>query len=320
MWIFSRVVLTAVCALVLVLSPLSVGPSLAVDVAAGDILVADPGKGTIHHYSASGADLGDFASGLSAPSWITADPLGNIYVSEHDGQRVTKFSSTGANLLTITTGFNPGGIRVGADGTIFVVDRLGGKINRYSASGTDLGPFASTALDSADFMTFDAQGNLYVTGTDFSLLEVVRRFSPTGAYLGDFVSGFSAPAGIAFDTQGSFYVASFTSNIVQKYSSSGDDLGTFASGDPSGSFFGIAFDSSGNLYVANFAEGDIRLFSPAGADLGVFVSAGLDLPRDLVIVPMPANPTVKTECRADGWRSFDFENQGDCIQFVNTGK
>lgn len=34
-------------------------------------------------------------------------------------------------------------------------------------------------------------------------------------------------------------------------------------------------------------------------------------------------PTDKDQCKNDGWRSFDFprtfRNQGDCIQFVNTG-
>jgi len=34
-------------------------------------------------------------------------------------------------------------------------------------------------------------------------------------------------------------------------------------------------------------------------------------------------PTNKEECKQDGWRTFNvpraFKNQGDCIQFVNTG-
>ena len=34
-------------------------------------------------------------------------------------------------------------------------------------------------------------------------------------------------------------------------------------------------------------------------------------------------PTSKDQCKAGGWQQFDnphFKNQGDCIQFVNTGK
>jgi len=31
-------------------------------------------------------------------------------------------------------------------------------------------------------------------------------------------------------------------------------------------------------------------------------------------------PTTKEQCKNGGWRHFDFRNQGQCIQFVNTGK
>lgn len=35
----------------------------------------------------------------------------------------------------------------------------------------------------------------------------------------------------------------------------------------------------------------------------------------------PVLPTTKDQCKRDGWRNFpQFNNQGDCIQFVNTGK
>src|SRR6267142_6285171 len=320
MRIFTRVVLAAFLAPILSLSPIFVSPS------SGDILVADPGSGTVRHYSASGAFIDEFARGLSSPSWITADRIGNIYVSEHDGQRISVFSPTGANLLTITTPYQPGGVQVGPDGTIYVADYFGGKIFRYSASGTDLGLFASTPLVQTDFMAFDGGGNLYVTGVTDPLFEVVRRVSPTGVDLGDFVAGFPGTAGIAFDADGNLYVASYNNNIVEKYSPSGTDHTTFASLSSSDSMIGIAFYASGNLYVANSAAENIRKFSPIGADLGVFASAqtSTDLFRDLVIVPVgaaPAAPTVKEECKQDGWQSFGvFNNQGDCIQLLNTGK
>ena len=45
----------------------------------GDVLVADQG-GFVYHYSATGADLGPFVSGLSSPSWLTVDRRANVYV------------------------------------------------------------------------------------------------------------------------------------------------------------------------------------------------------------------------------------------------
>jgi hypothetical protein len=32
------------------------------------------------------------------------------------------------------------------------------------------------------------------------------------------------------------------------------------------------------------------------------------------------NPETKNDCKKGGWKAFGFKNQGQCIQFVNTGK
>lgn len=79
---------------VVILIVLSLGVSLvaAATLSPGDILVADQDSGAVRHYSAAGADLGNFASELAAPSWITADSGANVYVSEYRGNRVRKFS------------------------------------------------------------------------------------------------------------------------------------------------------------------------------------------------------------------------------------
>jgi sugar lactone lactonase YvrE len=338
MWTFSRAVLAALA--VLIFTPIFVRPSLAADIAAGDILVADPGDGTIRHYSAQGADLGVFASGLTTPGWITADQDGNIYVSEHDGQTVTKFSPGGVVLLTIRTktttdDYKPGGVRVATDGTIYVVDSStpGGRIVLYENEPFGARRCAFPASLSADpfmashFMASDADGNLYVTdaGEDAGA-GVVRRFSnfspdcanPAGE---DFVTGLFDPSGIALDTRGNLYVASSTSHFVEKFPPDPGQPIFAQVFNGSASYFGIAFDASGNLYVANFAEGNIHKFPPTGgAQPEVLRLAGLVHPRDLLIVPL-VNPTVKDECKQDGWLSFNsFNNQGDCIQFVNTGK
>lgn len=315
----TRAALAVVLTLLMVVS-LSTSAATAATVAPGDILVADPDSGTIRHYSSSGVDLGIFASGLIRPNYVTADQNGNIYVAEFEGSRVDKFSPSGAILLTIATPYQPGGVQVGSDGTIYVGDYFGGDVFRYSASGTALGLFVSLGLARADFLAFDGSGNLYVT--DF-IFGVVRRISPAGVDLGNVVTGFPGPEGIAFDAGGNLYVSSFNFNFIEVYSASGTDLGTFASISPSGAAYGLAFDAAGNLYVADYLGGNIHRFSPSGTDLGIFASSGLVGPRDLVVVPL-GGLTTKDECENGGWESFEFprtfKNQGDCIQFVNTGK
>lgn len=246
-----------------------------------DVFVADQSAGTVRRYSGAGADLGVFASGLNAPSWITADPSGNIYVTG-SGKRVLKFSPSGVLQLTITTLFTPGDVVVSRNGAIYVADHNGGGIHRYSATGANLGLSASTpGLLRGDFMAVDTKSNLYVS--DF-MTGVIRRISPLGVDLGNFVTGIGGVTGITFGADGNLYAAIYSGNIVKKYSPSGADLGTFATTGLSEPY-GLAFDPDGNLYVANYRNGTIRRFSSTGADLGVFAS-GLAGPRDVVVTPM----------------------------------
>lgn len=39
-----------------------------------------------------------------------------------------------------------------------------------------------------------------------------------------------------------------------------------------------------------------------------------------VVAERPTDPETKDECKKGGWQDFGFRNQGQCIQFVNTGK
>jgi DNA-binding beta-propeller fold protein YncE len=109
----------------------------------------------------------------------------------------------------------------------------------------------------------------------------------------------SGASGIAFDSPGNPYVANFYNNTIEKYSSTGADLGVFANmglNEP----IGLAFDSSGNLYVTNYGDNTIVEFANSIGGLSstgtVFASTGLNEPYGiaiepgaLVAVPEPSN-------------------------------
>lgn len=74
---------------------------------------------------------------------------------------------------------------------------------------------------------------------------------------------------------------------------------------------GVVFMSSG--------AGDIYTLSTEGFETFVG-NTGFPRTGGVAFTPVPAN---KTQCRDGGWRTrfpFAFKNQGDCMQFVNTGK
>ncbi len=68
-----------------------------------------------------------------------------------------------------------------------------------------------------------------------------------------------------------------------------------------------------------------QLIDSTGTDGQIVVSGPPPTPTaSPTPTPVPIGPTNKDQCKGGGWQSFtsprSFKNQGDCIQFVNTGK
>jgi hypothetical protein len=78
--------------------------------------------------------------------------------------------------------------------------------------------------------------------------------------------------------------------------------------------------TDGVIFASGGDEGDIYTLSPTGTQVLVgFTEVGGV--GDIAFTPLT---TSKDQCKKDGWRRFNFpfsfKNQGDCVQFVNTGK
>jgi len=101
--------------------------------------------------------------------------------------------------------------------------------------------------------------------------------------LGDFtLTGFrSGPVGLAFDHTGDLYVANHGNNTIHRYSSTGADLGVFATTGlnmPTG----VAFDNQGRLVVCNYGDGSLNIYSATGSLLS-HVSTGVLNPIALAV-------------------------------------
>jgi hypothetical protein len=78
--------------------------------------------------------------------------------------------------------------------------------------------------------------------------------------------------------------------------------------------------TDGVIFASGGDEGSIYTLSPTGTQtlVGLTSAGGVD---DLAFTPLP---TSQDQCKNGGWQRFsfpyNFKNQGDCIQFVNTGK
>jgi uncharacterized protein (TIGR03437 family) len=136
---------------------------------------------------------------------LATDGQGNLYLAEQDNQRVRKISAAGIITTVVGTGtagysgdggpatkaqvFNPTGLVVGSDGSLYITESQrirkvtpGGMISTVvgacSAQGYsgDGGPANTAQFVQIGTMTMDAQGSLYVIDV---IGMAVRRLQPT---------------------------------------------------------------------------------------------------------------------------------------------
>ncbi len=262
------------------------------------ISYSDFNNNNVHKFSASGTDLGVFASaGLSVPRGLAFDSLGNLYVANESNNTVRRFDRSGADLgVFAAAGLRtPVSIAFDSQGNLYVSNALPGIIRKFGPSGTSLGIFAIIDSSALLGIAFDRNGNLYAANASDN---TIHEFGPTGVDLGIFAdTGLAQPWGLAFDSGGNLYVANSAigggfgnplGSSIRKFSPTGVDLGTFAS--RSGLVgplnpHDLAFDSSGNLYVADNEGHQICIFGPNGDDLANIFVAGS--PSSIAFAPVP---------------------------------
>ncbi len=77
------------------------------------------------------------------------------------------------------------------------------------------------------------------------------------------IDKFSGPTGLAMDSRGILYVASYTDNSIYKVMPNGQTQ-LYSKSPLLGGPIGLAFDSMDNLYVANYAKNNILKINKAG--------------------------------------------------------
>lgn len=93
-------------------------------------------------------------------------------------------------------------------------------------------------------------------------------------------TGFSAPSGLAFDRNGSLYVANYMTNSIDRISPDGT-RNTFCTGVNLRGPIGLVTDDANNLYVANYNSGTVVRVSPAG--ISTIVASGFKKPYYLTL-------------------------------------
>jgi sugar lactone lactonase YvrE len=237
----------------------------------GNLYVADEGSETIRKINAKGvvstlagavrergyADGQGATAKFNAPTGVTIDKAGSIYVTDSRNASIRKISPTG-DVITMAG-------RVRHDGN---ADGIG-------AAAQFSHPFALTA---------DKRGNLFVADTGN---ETVRKIYPNGKVVTapvdsekskgpDVTALFESIFDIKLDAMGNFYIVNSRINVIRKINENGF-TNTFAgaykkAGNTDGAGllarfnepYAIAFDQVGNLYVTDNNNHTIRKIDSNG--------------------------------------------------------
>jgi sugar lactone lactonase YvrE len=179
---------------------------------------------------------------LNAPTSVTLDQQGNLYVVDTNNARILKYDHDGKFLTQW-------GSRGQADGQF-----------SFASLGTSL--YASVAVDH--------EGNVYVTDNDN---QRIQKFDGTGHFLlkwgssGIGAGQFVSPGGLAVDSQGNVLVADAVVARIQKFSSQGESLPWKNLGATEARLtypIGVAIDRDDFVYVADRAAGSVLKFDTDG--------------------------------------------------------
>jgi uncharacterized protein (TIGR03437 family) len=251
----------------------------------GNLYIADRDNNRIRRVSADGTIttvVGTGASGnsgdggfanqaqLNAPSSVSVDTAGNLYIADTGNQRVRKVTTDGRIAAATNLGLlSPVYAIPDSFGNIYIADATAGKILKAS-SNHGVPATVLTGLASPRGLALDQLGNLYFTEAGGAR---VSRLSPGGAVV-SFAGKWGIPRGVAVDSAGNVYVADTglqqilqidTSGIVAPIAGTGT-AGFSGDGGPAltaqlGYPWDVSITTSGALVVADLDNNRIRSLS-----------------------------------------------------------
>jgi sugar lactone lactonase YvrE len=205
---------------------------------------------------------------LQLPAGIAVDGAGNLYIADSANNAIRKVTSDG-NINTIA-GLGPNAPGFSGDGAAATVANLYGPLDVTVDKSNNV-YIADTNNAIVRKITSDGNINTIAGSTAIKSNVVTIAFGYSGDGAGATLAKLAGPAGVAVDSSGNLYIATYADNRIRKVDST-NNITTFAgnsgygfAGDAGPAINaqlsaprGIAVDSSGNIYLADRWNNRIR--------------------------------------------------------------
>jgi len=229
------------------------------------------------------------------PRDVAAAPDGSIYITDSKNNRIVHLSPEGdwlqawgtfadAALGSAPGGtfYEPWGIAVGPDGSVYVADTWNHRIQKFSPEGnfvTMWGIFGQAESPDAFWgprgLAVDAQGNVFVTDTGNKRVVI---FDANGEYISQFGTAgleqgqFDEPVGLDVDPAGNVYVADTWNQRIQVFANNGSYNFSYKTSWDVYAWFGEALDNK--PFLSLDINGNVFLVDPLANRLIQFDAQG----------------------------------------------
>lgn len=209
---------------------------------------------------------------FNSPWGLEVDGSGNVYVADHDNERIRHITPAGFVTTLATSDLqSPSGLTI-ANGALYVSDALHHAIRRVDMTTAETTTIAgSMPLPGLFHLPYavaaDHLGNTFVANGN-----AVERIAPDGD-VDTLASGFDLVSGLAFGPDDNLYVADVGAALIYRVTMGGSVSVVAGNADEFGAPWGIAVDSLRNIYVADLSRHRILVINTSGT-VSTFAGTG----------------------------------------------
>jgi sugar lactone lactonase YvrE len=233
-----------------------------------------------------GAQITLPTSALSAPSSVTVDALGDVFIADRANNQVVELpagcnSSSCQTTLPVFGLSDPSNLTVDGAGNIYIADTVNNRVVKLMPAAIGYNDATvGSGLTLPSGVAVDGAGNVFIATNGGEVIEV-----PTGGGTQfTLVSGLALPSSVTADGAGNVYIADSGNNRVLEVPA-GCMTSTCQIVVPAVGLNGpesVAVDGAGDVYITD--QNNNRVIEvPAGGSPQTTVMSGLNLPEGIAV-------------------------------------